>query len=453
MASGRDTVDEETVGRTMDGPSRDARPAAARLTAVYPPGLAASLCLADGEVVLGRRPRSEELGLALEDPTTSRRHFAVRWDAGRGEHVGVDLGSRNGSRVDGRPVRGSEPEPLADGSVLRLGDVLLVYERGSFVSAEDAPEVDDAAVFGRAARVVALRRQLGAAAPDPSAVLLVGETGTGKEYVAREIHRLSGRRGPFVALNCAALSPQLVESQLFGHAKGAFTGAQNAHDGLFRAAHGGTLFLDEVGELPREVQPKLLRALQEREVQPVGETRPVRVDVRVVSATLRDLTTMIEDKSFRLDLYARLSPWEIRVPSLAERRVDVLRWIERLAAHWHAERGREPVARKIEANAAERILLHEWPDNLRGLDRLVHRAFSDASQPLDVAEPAAGSSPRANASDEDEADGKRPKPSKAELVRALDDNGGSVRATAKQFGRDRRQIYRWMEQYGLREKS
>lgn len=456
MASGGNTLDEETVQRTMGRPSRDARPDAARLTAVYPPSVAGSIALADEEVVLGRRPRSHELGLALDDPTTSRRHFVVRWDADGGEHVGIDLGSRNGSRIDGRPVRGSDPEPLADGSVVRLGDVLLVYERGAAVSTDDAHEVDKGAVFGRAARVVSLRRQLGAAAPDPSAVLLIGETGTGKEYVAREIHRLSRRRGAFVAINCAALSPQLVESQLFGHAKGAFTGAQNAHDGLFRAADGGTLFLDEVGEMPREMQPKLLRALQEREVQPVGETRPVRVDVRVVSATLRDLTTMIDDKSFRLDLYARLSPWEIRVPSLSERRVDVLSWIERLAAHWHQERSREPVERKIEANAAERLLLHVWPDNLRGLDRLVHRAFSDVTQPLDVAErEAASSSPgrTAAASEPDEQEARRPKPSQAELVRVLEDNGGSVRATAKHFGRDRRQIYRWMEQYGLREKS
>jgi transcriptional regulator with GAF, ATPase, and Fis domain len=210
------------------------------------------------------------------------------------------------------------------------------------------------------------------------------------------------------------------------------------------------------------MQPKLLRALQEREVHPVGETRPVKVDVRVVSATLRDLTAMIDDKSFRLDLYARLSPWEIRVPPLRDRRVDILDWIDRLAAAWHRERGREPAERKLEANAAERILLHPWRDNLRGLDRLVHRAFSDVGAALDV-EAAASSSPSANALTphaptpdsplQPGGAGRKPKPSKDELVRVLEEHDGSVRATAKHYGRDRRQIYRWMDQYELREKD
>ena len=450
--SADNTLDVDTVQRTMSDRS-DARADGAQVTVVFPRSLKGSIRLDDVDVVLGRRPRPDERGLKLDDPTTSRRHFVIRWD-GR-QHVGIDLGSRNGSRVDGHDVRGADPEPLADGSVIRLGDVLLVYERGPAVMAEDSDEVSHEAVFGRAARVRQLRRQVGGAARDPSAVLLVGETGTGKEYVAREIHRLSGRKGPFVAVNCAALSPQLVESQLFGHAKGAFTGAHGAHDGLFRASDGGTLFLDEVGELPREMQPKLLRALQEREVQPVGETRPVKVDVRVVSATLRDLTTMIDDQSFRLDLYARLSPWEIRVPSLSDRRVDMLAWIERLAAQWHREREREPVEPKLEANAAERIVLHVFRDNLRGLDRLVHRAFSDVGMPLDVEGPSVPRVTKRSAPPStDDADGDRkPKPGKDELVRVLNENDGSVRATAKHYGRDRRQIYRWMDQYGLREKD
>lgn len=452
MAPPESTLGDETVQRPMgDGAAGEAE--AAQLTAVFPPSVRGSVFLGEEEVVLGRRPRPEDRGFKLDDPTTSRRHFAIRYN-GR-EHVGIDLGSRNGSRVDGRDVKGADPVPLSDGSVVRLGDVLLIYERGSFVGGEDGDAVDRDAVFGRAARVVSLRRQINAAAADPSPILLVGETGTGKEYIAREIHRLSKRRGPFVAVNCAALSPQLVESQLFGHKKGAFTGAHASHEGLFRAADGGTLFLDEVGELAREMQPKLLRALQEREVHPVGETRPVKVDVRVVSATLRDLTAMVEDKSFRLDLYARLSPWEIRVPALRDRRVDVLDWLDRLSQAWHQERDRERSERRLEANAAERILLHAWPDNLRGLDRLVHRAFSDVGAALDV-EPAAGRASRSHVlrpSEPPDDAGRKPKPDKDELTRVLEENGGSVRATAKHYGRDRRQIYRWMDQYGLRDKD
>jgi transcriptional regulator with GAF, ATPase, and Fis domain len=451
MAPGGSTVDEETVQRAMGEPTT-APPDAARLVAIYPPELTGQIQLGADEAVLGRKPGRETRGLRLEHPTTSRRHFAIAWDDQRRAHVGRDLGSRNGSRVNGVDVR-KNPVELRDGSVLRLGDVLLVYERGAFVAGEDGPLVDREAVFGASSRVKSLRRNVETAAADPSAVLLVGETGTGKEFVAREIHRLSQRRGPFVAINCAALSPQLIESQLFGHAKGAFTGAQSAHEGLFRAADGGTLFLDEVGELHKEMQPKLLRALQEREVQPVGETRAVKVDVRVVSATLRDLTTMLDDHSFRRDLYARLSPWEIRVPSLRERRADILLWAKRLAVAWQVTRHREVVFRDIEANAAERIVLHDWPDNLRGLDRLVHRAYGDHAQAFDVHTPAptAGDAPPAD-SDEEDAE-KRPKPSKEELERVLSETEGSIRAAAKHFGRDRRQIYRWMEQYGLREKG
>ncbi len=452
MASVGKTVDEETVQRTM-GDAPDPTPDAAQLTVVYPPGAGERMRLGGREVVIGRRPRSDEAGLSIDHPTASRRHFAIRWDEDRGEHVGRDLGSRNGSRVDGHRVHGDRTEGLADGSVLRLGDVLLVYERGPWVGTEDDEAVDHEAVFGRAARMVELRRRLAAAARDPSPILLVGETGTGKELVAREVHRLSGRRGPFVALNCAALSPQLVESQLFGHKKGAFTGADTAHDGYFRAADGGTLFLDEVGELPRELQPKLLRVLQEREVQPVGDPRPVKVDVRVVSATLRDLSAMTGEDRFRLDLYARLSPWELSVPALRDRRVDLLAFIGRLAARWQRERGHEVVPPVIEANAAERILLSDWPDNLRGLDRLVHRAAGDPGQPIDVAPPRLERPARRSVAEPGSEGGRAPKPSKEELERVLGDHDGSVRATAKHFGRDRRQIYRWMEQYGLRDQD
>jgi transcriptional regulator with GAF, ATPase, and Fis domain len=387
------------------------------------------------ELVLGRRP---EDGLRLDDPTVSRRHFVIRWSGGG--HVGFDCGSRNGSRVDGRTA--SEPVPLVNGSIVRAGDVILVYERATTLDAGDGG-VSREAIPGDASATAHLRAQVAAAAGDPAPVLLVGETGTGKEHVARELHRLSGRRGPFVAVNCAALSRELIESQLFGHARGAFTGAHSAHDGLFRAAEGGSLFLDEVGELPLDLQPKLLRVLQEREVQPVGETRPVKVDVRLLSATLSDLAAMVEPGRFRLDLYARLSPWEIRVPSLRERRADVLAWIERFHRLWYEARDRERPAFSLDAAAAERLLLHDWEENLRGLARVVHRAAADpVKPPIDAPE----------VSEKESSDEVRPgKPTREELERVLADVG-SVRAAAKHYGRDRRQIYRWMEQYGLKEK-
>jgi len=451
---------DETVQSPM-GRVEDERPTRARLVIVFPVGLGASIPLGEGELVLGRKPGDR--GHKLDDPTVSRRHFAVRWDGGDGVHVGLDLGSRNGSRIEGRrQALDAEPRALDDGDVIRMGDVLMVYERGTALDAADDAAVDREAVPGRAARAVQLRAAIGAAAPDPSPVLLIGETGTGKEYVAREIHRLSGRRGPLIPVNCAALSPQLIESQLFGHKKGAFTGAQADHEGLFRAADGGTIFLDEIGELPKELQPKLLRTLQEGEVHPVGETRPVRVDVRIVSATLRDLDEMIERGSFRLDLYARLSPFEVRVPALRDRRVDILDWAERLHRAWYAQRDREASGGLgLDADAAERLLLHDWLDNLRGLDRLVHRLCSEPGSAVDARVLLSTGSgivlPKREAAPEPKGEAaaptpkKRPKPTKEELVAALEQHEGSVRATAKYFDRDRRQIYRWLDQYGLRE--
>jgi two-component system, NtrC family, response regulator GlrR len=457
---------DETVQRPMERPAAE-RPPPARLRFVFPRHITGVVRLGPEDVVIGRRPDAGERGFKLEDPTVSRRHFVVRWNTELKRHTGADLGSRNGSRIDGRDCTEEDPVPLEDGDIVRVGDVLTVYECGDAVESEDADEISLDAVPGKAATTVQLRVQVATAARDPSPILMIGETGTGKEFIAREIHRLSGRKGPLVAVNCAALSPQLIESQLFGHVKGAFTGADRAHEGLFRAAEGGTIFLDEIGELPRELQPKLLRVLQEREVLPVGETRPMRVDVRVISATLRDLTEMIDDGGFRLDLYARLSPWEIRVPPLRERRADLVEWIDRLYEAWYRQReagGREPTPPVLEVNAVERLLLFDWPDNLRGLDRLVHRACSEGGV-LDVKAPAAvvrsdrsgAAALRDSSSGEDRASpgaGPRPpKPNREELVKVLETNGGSVRATAKHFGRDRRQIYRWMEQYGLRDKG
>jgi len=396
-------------------------------------------------VVVGRKAGPD--GLTVEHATVSRRHVELRRRPG-GDYELEELGSRNGTRLNGQRMVEGKAHPLAPGDVLRTGDVIWVVEAAE--SAEVATDVSQEAVFGATPVMARLRKEIAQAAPDPSPVLLIGETGTGKEYVAREIHRLSGRTGPFVAINCAALSPQLVESQLFGHRKGAFTGAESNHDGLFRAADGGTLFLDEVGELPASLQPKLLRVLQEREVLPVGATRAISIDVRVVSATLRDLARQAEEGTFRLDLYARLSPWELRVPPLRERRGDLFAWLERLVKGWYAERHGGGEVPPLDADDLERLALHGWPDNLRGLDRVVHRLCSGGGLelPRRSAPPAQTSSP---SSVRDSDVGRPPKPTAEQLVAVLEDNGGSVRATAKHYQRDRRQIYRWLEQFGLKE--
>jgi len=222
-------------------------------------------------------------------------------------------------------------------------------------------------------------------------VLLTGETGTGKEVLARAIHAGGARaRGAFVALNCAAFPESLLESELFGHARGAFTGADRAKAGLFVAADGGTLFLDEVGETSLAFQVKLLRALQEREVRPVGGTKTQRVDVRVIAATNRELRREVDRGAFRADLYYRLAVFPIRVPALRERRED----IAPLARHFlalHGEREGKPGCR-LAPDASDLLASHAWPGNVRELENEMLRALalSDAGETI----PAARLSPR-----------------------------------------------------------
>jgi transcriptional regulator with GAF, ATPase, and Fis domain len=314
------------------------------------------------------------------------------------------------------------------------------------------------------------------AAPKDVPALILGENGTGKEWLAADIHRLSGRSGPYLKLSCAELSPQLIESQLFGHERGAFTGADARHSGLFLAAHEGTLFLDEIGELPLESQAKLLRVLQEGEVRPVGSVRTQRVDVRVVGATNRDLARAVDAGTFRRDLYARLSVFELQLPALRERRQDILGWSERFCQR----AGRDPSVIHWQPVVAERLALYAWPDNLRGVDRLVQRLLSLAlpitvgmqllrevmpelaSDPFPSAPPGASPNARSAPAAPPELESARPasappgssppapaQPTREEFLAVYEALGRNVRAVSKHFGRDRRQIYRWLENFGI----
>ncbi len=440
------------------------RPSAGTLHVVFPRELAAQIPLRRQPMVIGR---AEKATCHIHHASVSRRHLAVAWDTDRQCHAVVELGSRNGSRIDGQRINPeSEPVPLSDGSVVRVGSVIFVYESQVLPEGHrGGSQVDCDAVPGSAVAIHALRDAMAAAGPDPAPVLLQGETGTGKEFVARELHRLSRRSGALVPVNCAALSATLVESQLFGHQKGAFTGADMTQQGMFQAAHGGTIFLDEIGELPLSVQPKLLRVLQEREVLPVGATQPVPIDVRVISATLRDLRAFCGTGEFRLDLYARISPITIAVPALRQRRCDILSWIERLHGIWYRTRGSDTFdPPRHEADAVERLLLHRWPENLRGIERVVQHGCGRNVWPYDVPEDSVDAASDTS-SDTDHANGesvaaptspaalkgkRRARPTKADLTQVLEEVGWSVRAAAKRLGRERRQIYRWMERYGLR---
>jgi len=228
-------------------------------------------------------------------------------------------------------------------------------------------------------RVFAMIRQV---AQSRSTVLLQGKSGTGKELVARAIHFNSPvAAGPIIAVDCGAIAPSVIESELFGHVKGAFTGAHQAKEGLFRVARGGTLFFDEIGELPLEMQTKLLRALQEREIRPVGSDRSFPVDVRVVAATHRDLTAAVKDGKFREDLFYRLNVITILVPTLAERREDV----PLLLAHFLKKHARpERQVARVEAQAMRALSSYDWPGNVRELENTVERALALGYGPVIV---------------------------------------------------------------------
>ena len=230
-------------------------------------------------------------------------------------------------------------------------------------------------IVGRSPPMQRVYDLVGRVADAEVSVLITGETGTGKELVARALHRQSRRVArPFVALNCSAVPEALLESELFGHQKGAFTDARGTRKGLFQHAHGGTLFLDEIGDLPLALQPKLLRALQERTIRPVGADAEIPVDVRVVAATHRDLEQMVEDKTFREDLYYRLNVVTIDLPALRSRGNDVLA----LAQHYLAiasKRSQKNVV-GIRPEAAERLLAYPWPGNVRELVNCIERAVA-----------------------------------------------------------------------------
>jgi DNA-binding NtrC family response regulator len=239
------------------------------------------------------------------------------------------------------------------------------------VKAAEGPSI----LVGDSSAMQAVHRLIGTVAPSESTVLILGETGTGKELVARALHQQSKRADmPFVPVNCGALSQNLVESELFGHRKHAFTGAERDHKGLFEVANGGTVFLDELGELDRNIQVKLLRFLESGEIRRVGDNEPFRVDVRVLCATNRDLRQIVGEGEFREDLYFRINTFEIRLPALRERRQD----IPDLARHLLGRAARRPpdqVAELLTPEAVDVLLDYDWPGNVRELANVMEHAY------------------------------------------------------------------------------
>ena len=230
----------------------------------------------------------------------------------------------------------------------------------------------------------ALRRVLSdieTVAPTDCTVLIDGETGTGKELIARAVHNLSSRKSnAFVKLNCAAIPTGLLESELFGHEKGAFTGAISQRVGRFELAHRGTIFLDEIGEIPLELQPKLLRVLQEREFERLGSTRTLRTDARLIAATNRDLKAMVDEQKFRSDLYYRLNVFPIRVPALRERREDIPLLVRHFVQQFSQRNNRE--INSIPSETMEALVRYHWPGNIRELQNVIERAVIISKSPV-----------------------------------------------------------------------
>jgi DNA-binding NtrC family response regulator len=435
------------------------------LVLVFAPDLATVppvVFFGQGATVIGREPPPHGVKLALS--SVSRTHARI---VRKGERCTIhDMGSRNGVLVCGRRVEAAE---LCAGDDVRIGDALFVFvSTGASIHQGSRPDGAGDTPYPHApiACGPATRRLFDELTPIAIAnipVLALGETGTGKELIAQAIHAASGRSGLLRALNCAAIPASLVESELFGFKKGAFTGADRDSPGIVRAANGGTFFLDEIGDLPLEIQPKLLRLLESHEVAPVGSTRTERVDVRIVCATHADLDALVATRRFRADLYSRIRGHVIVLPPLRERKEDLVRLVHALLARL----GRPDAKMSVAFMVA--LVRHHWPYNVRELHAVLRRATALASpgELLDTkhlpyemlsadrssvandeaSQPTLASSSEVVAAPAENA--KPPVPSAAALREALREHGGNVAALARVFQRDRSLIHRWLKQHAI----
>ncbi len=389
--------------------------------------------------------RSDSSALRVDDAGASRLHLTLRWDGGDTVRV-ADQGSRNGTIVNGRRIDGEVEVP--SGAEIAFGRTRLwLVVRPDVPQRADLAPIEERDLLAHAPSMLRLVSLVDRAARTDATTLLLGETGSGKEVIARRIHDRSARKsGPFVAVNCAAIPETLAESTLFGHERGAFTGASDRREGVFEAAHGGTLFLDEVGELSATTQARLLRVMEDRAVVRIGASRAVPVDVRLVAATNKDLDAMAARGTFRHDLLFRLDVVRLSIPPLRDRPEDVLPLSQRFL------RELDPSGSVTFSPLAERALLsHRWPGNVRELRNRIERAFAvRASDVLRESDFEGLAAPLGRAATGDLRD-KLDDVERDAILEALRACHGNQTRAAKRLGISRRTLLYRIERYGLKE--
>jgi transcriptional regulator with PAS, ATPase and Fis domain len=452
--------------------SPDRQGTRAGLVLLYAPGYAnfkPAYLLHERELIIGREPAS---GICIPEASVSRQHARVHYT--EGHWTITDLGGRNGTIVDGEFVQEVALEHLHE---IRVGDAIFKFVNAGAESYARF-RIDGTIVGGRPSDVLDVARKgssivggyqvaqltsaLKRVAPTLLSIIFLGESGTGKEVFARQLHDWSGRRGAFQAVNCAAIPANLLESELFGYKRGAFSGADRDKMGIVRAADGGTLFLDEIGDMPAEAQAKLLRVIQSKEVVPLGSTVAERVDVRIVCATHRDLVKLQQAGTFRGDLYARLNEYNMVLPPLRERKEDIYALCRGfLDRHGHTE-----LSMTFPFMTA--LLHYDYPYNVRELEAFIKRgcALCDGSE-LDTAHlpdeikdlmkhyavrKAGGTTaPGVQTPTADGGPAAPPPfhPTEQELRALLVLHKGNIAAVGREYGKERMQVHRWMKKLGI----
>lgn len=414
-------------------------------------------------VSIGAHPEND---LVLDDSSVSRQHARIEVDA-RGYRL-IDLSSKNGTRIDSTRIAEAW---LDNGSTLRFGRVSLRFELlDEEVEVALSKRTRFGRLRGRSERMREVFALLERISPADVTVLVEGESGTGKELVAEAIHEASPRReGPFVVFDCSAVSPELIESELFGHVKGAYTGASTSRAGAFEQAKGGTLFIDELGELSLDLQPKLLRALEQRQIRRVGGNEVIQTDVRIIAATNRKLRREVSEGNFREDLYYRFAVISVDLPPLRERPEDIPLLVEHFVQEISQQQGVDTL--NVSFQTMEKLKSYGWPGNIRELRNFIERAaLLAAGGEVDARWLPEGSPSQARpAPTADPADWLREagvtlqlpfKDAKAMLVdtfereywtRQLEEHGGNLSAAARSAGVHRKTVEYLVRKLGLRD--